>query len=80
MKTLSLRLDRGLDRWLTEEAKRLGRTKSALIRETLDQVRTGKAKRRPSFHDRAKDFCGLIKGGPKDLSKNTRKYLAGFGE
>jgi hypothetical protein len=80
MKTLCLRIDRTLDRWLTDEAKRLGRTKSDLIRETLDRQRNGKPKRSPSVHELAKDYCGIIKGGPRDVSTNMRKYLAGFGK
>ena len=76
MKTLTLRIDASLDRWLTEEAKRLGRTKSALVREALLRQRNGA---RPlSVHDRMKEVCGIIKG-PRDLSTNP-KYLEGFGE
>lgn len=76
MKTLTLGIDASLDRWLTEEAKRLGRTKSALVREALLRQRNGA---RPlSVHDRMKEVCGIIKG-PRDLSTNP-KYLEGFGE
>ena len=76
MKTLTLRIDASLDRWLTEEAKRLGRTKSALVREALLRQRNGA---RPlSVHDRMKEVCGIIKGR-RDLSTNP-KYLEGFGE
>ena len=77
MKTLTLRIDASLDRWLTEEgANALGRTKSALVREALLRQRNGA---RPlSVHDRMKEVCGIIKG-PRDLSTNP-KYLEGFGE
>jgi predicted DNA-binding protein len=78
MKTLTLRLDAGVDQWLTEEAKRLGRTKSEIVRAAILQQRNGK--RQLSVHDRMKNVCGTIKGAPRDLSSNLRKYLKGFGE
>jgi hypothetical protein len=78
MKTLTLRIDPTLDRWLTDEAKRLGRTKSQVVRDVLVHHKSGK---RPlTVHDRMKDVCGIIKSGPRDTSANTRKYLKGFGE
>jgi predicted transcriptional regulator len=76
MKTLTLRIQEPLDRWLDEEAKRLGRTKSEIVREAIMQRRNG---RKPlSLHDRMKDVCGIIKG-PRDLSTNS-KHFEGFGE
>lgn len=76
VKTLTLRIDGEMDRWLAAEAKRLGRTKSEIVRRALKQQRNGK---KPlSLHDRMKDFCGIIKG-PRDLSTNP-KYMEGFGE
>jgi predicted transcriptional regulator len=78
MKALTLRIDPTLDRWLADEAKRLGRTKSQVVREALAQQRNGK--RALSVHDRMKDVCGSIKAGPRDTSANIRKYLKGFGE
>jgi len=78
MKTLTLRIDPALDSWLTDEAKRLGRTKSQVVREALVHQRNGK---KPlTVHDRMKDVCGIIKAGPRDTSANIRKYLKGFGE
>jgi len=78
VKTLTLRIDPALDRWLTDEAKRVGRTKSQLVREALVHHKNGK--KLVSVHDRMKDVCGIIKGAPRDVSANTRKYLKGFGE
>ena len=76
MKTLTLRIDAALDRWLADEAKRLGRSKSEIVREAIVHRRNGK---KPlSLHDKMKDVCGIIKG-PRDLSTNP-KYLEGFGE
>jgi len=37
----------------------------------------------PATEDRPRrelSFIGSIKGGPRDLARNTDKYLAGFGE
>jgi predicted transcriptional regulator len=76
MKTLTLRINDPLDRWLAEEAKRLGRTKSEIVREAIMQRRNGQ---KPlSLHDRMKDVCGIIKG-PRDLSTNP-KHFEGFGQ
>jgi hypothetical protein len=76
MKTLTLRIQDSLDQWLTQEAHRLGRSKSEIVRETL--VRANKGRKKVSLHDRMKDVCGIVKG-PRDLSTNP-KYLEGFGE
>ena len=77
MKTLTLKIDETLDGWLNQEAKRLGRTKSEIVRQTLSQQRN--EKKMPTLHDRMKDFCGIIKGGSRDLATNP-KYMKGFGE
>src|SRR5258708_4951718 len=42
MKTLTLRLDAGLDGWLKAEAERLGRTKSDIVRAAILRQRNGK--------------------------------------
>ncbi len=76
MKTISLKIDPALDQWLEEEAKKLGRTKSEIAREALDQRRQGLKKQ--SIHELMQEFCGSIKGGPKDFATH-RKYLKGFG-
>ena len=76
MKTISLKIDERLNHWLANEARRLGRTKSDIAREALEQKRNGGGRR--SLHDIMQDVCGVIKGGPKDYASN-RKYLRGFG-
>ena len=78
VKTVTLRVDRALDGWLAHEAKRLGKTKSEVIRDALAQHKS--RRRRASIHDGMKDVCGTIKKAPRDVSRNTRKYLKGFGE
>jgi hypothetical protein len=76
MKTISLKVDDALNGWLEAEARKLGRSKSALAREALEQRRKGTGGR--SIHDVMKDVCGIIKGGPRDMSTN-KKYMKGFG-
>jgi len=77
VKTLTLRIDGPLAQWLAEEAKRLGRTKSDIVREALIRQRNGE---RPlSLHDRMKDVCGIIKSAPRDVSNNLKKYLKDLG-
>ena len=76
MKTLTLRIQESLDQWLTQEARRLGRTKSEIARQAISRARQGRKKL--SLHDRMKDVCGIIRG-PRDLSTNP-KHLEGFGK
>ncbi len=76
MKTISIKVDDALGHWLEHEAKQLGRSKSDIAREALECHRNGR--RGQSIHDIMKDFCGRIKGGPKDYASN-KKYLKGFG-
>jgi hypothetical protein len=78
MKTISLKLDDALANWLEGQAKKLGRTKSEIAREALERSRNGQLG--PSAHDIMKDVCGTIKSAPRDVSRNMRKYLKGFGE
>lgn len=76
MKTLTLKIDESLHHWLESEARQVGRTKSELAREALQQWRKGKLG--PSLHDLMKDVCGIIKTGPRDLATN-KKYLKDLG-
>ena len=76
VKTLTVKIDASLDHWLADEAKRSGRTRSQVAREALEQRRNGRQGQ--SIHEAMKDFCGVIKGGPKDYATN-KKYLKGLG-
>lgn len=76
MKTLTLKINESLDNWLATEAERLGRTKSEIAREALERRRAGEGT--GSLYDLARDLCGVIKGGPRDVSTN-KKYLKGMG-
>jgi hypothetical protein len=78
VKTISLKIDEGLDRWLQDEAQRLRRSKSEIARQALQHQRDGK--QGPSVHDIMKDVCGSIKDGPRDVARNQRKYMKGFGQ
>jgi hypothetical protein len=78
VKTITLRIDPALDRWLEEEARRLGRTKSELVREALLQRRNGK--KQASVHSLMRGVCGSIKGAPRDVSSNLKKYLKDLGQ
>ncbi|MCB1124866.1 MAG: CopG family transcriptional regulator [Verrucomicrobiae bacterium] len=76
MKTVSVKLPETLASWLSQRSKALGRTQSDLVREALEQQRTGAGE--PSCHDLMEDFCGSF-AGPVDLSTNPR-HLEGFGQ
>ena len=77
MKTISLTIDPALHGWLAKESKRLGRSKSAITRDALEQSR--RKKDAPSCHELMQDVCGSLRSGVKDLATN-RKYMKGFGE
>ena len=73
METVTLKLDRKHIKLLSEQAKAVGHSRAAVVRDLIDRY-LGK-KIRPSVHDLAKDLCGCVKG-PSDMS--TRK-LKGYG-
>ena len=73
METVTLKMDRKHIALLREQAKALGRSQAAIVRDLIDQHLL--PKKRPSLHDLAKDYCGSV-SGPPDLS--TRK-LTGYG-
>jgi hypothetical protein len=76
MKTISVKLPAPLAEWLTRQANDRGQSRSALVREALEQQRKGNGK--ASCHDLLGDLCGSLKG-PRDLSTNP-KYLEGLGK
>lgn len=71
---LTIRLDETHTRLLEEEAKRTNRSKSAIVRQALEEHLT---KQRPNARDGLADYVGIV-SGPSDLSTN-RKYLQGLG-
>ena len=61
---------------------RLGLQPGTHLRVVPDEV-THVVTDEPATEDRPRrelSFIGSIKGGPRDLARNTDKYLAGFGE
>ena len=59
--------------WLKNRARTRGCSKAVIVRDLIDQQRTGKAAK--SLHDRMRDLCGTLNGS-KDLSK---RKLKGYG-
>ena len=79
MKTLSLRLSDPLDSRLTSLARKRGQTKSAVVRDILEEFLGDNRKASSaSCLDLAGDLVGCIQG-PGDLSVN-KKYMGGFGK
>ena len=73
METVTLKMDRKHIALLKGQAKALGRSQAAIVRDLIDQHLA--KKKRPSLHDLAKDYCGSV-SGPSNMS--TRK-LKGYG-
>jgi hypothetical protein len=73
VETVTLKLERKQIALLKEQAKALGRSQAAVVRDLIDQHLA--SKKRPSLYERAKEFCGSV-SGPSDMS--TRK-LTGYG-
>lgn len=75
MKTLTMKVPDGLLAWLEGEAKRVGRPKSSLAREILQQQRQRKPQSALAL---AADLCGCAQSGLGNLARN-KKHLRGFG-
>lgn len=80
MNTISLKLPKALNAKLAITAKRRGASKSAIVREAIEDyfARNGTA-RSLSVGEIAKDLRGCVDGGPRDLSYN-KKHMKGFGK
>ena len=77
MKVLSLRVPESLDRKLSSVVKRRHISKSAAVREALEQyLNESYELRSGSFLELAGDLVGCVKDAPTDLSVNP-KYLVG---
>ena len=78
MKTVSLKLPGELALKLEAAAKKRGTSKSAVMREALEEFfARGNGARVLSFLDLAGDLIGCVEG-PADLSTNN-KYMEGYG-
>lgn len=81
MKTLTVKLPDELALRLAKRAKRLGVSKSALLRESLEREFQGEnsaVEEEPSAYDLMKDGFGCVDSGIGDLSTNP-KHMEGFG-
>ena len=79
MKTLTVKVPEELDLKLAAVAKKLGESKSNLIRTAIEHVViSSSAITANSCLDLAMDLVGSAEG-PKDLSHN-KKYFAGYGQ
>lgn len=80
MKTMTVKLPDELAVRLEKRAKRLGVSKSSLLRESLErEFREGSAvEEEPSMYDLVKDDLGCFDSGLGDLSTNP-KHMEGFG-
>lgn len=80
MKTLTIKVPDELARRLEQRAKRSGRSKSSLARESIerDLDRDSAVEEPPSVYDLVKDDLGCVDSGVTDLSTNP-KHMEGFG-
>jgi hypothetical protein len=79
MKTVTVRVPEELELKLAAVAKKMGVTKSNLIRSAIEHiVKSGHAVTADSCLDSAKDLVGSVEG-PMDLS-HDKTHFAGFGQ
>lgn len=80
MKTLSIKISDELALRLERRAKRYGRSKSDLARESIERGLAGDSalEEAPSLYDMIKDDLACVDSGVDDLSTNP-KHMEGFG-
>src|SRR6266496_5504555 len=79
MKTISLKLPAPLANWLAKRANELGRSRSDMVRQALEEQRQGKNNRgEKSCAELMAEFGGFFRG-PRDLSTNP-KYMRDLGK
>ena len=79
MTTITCKIPRQLDALLAAEARKKRVSKSQLVREAIqERFKRQKSKQPPRAIDLVRDLCGVIKGGPRDMSSNP-KYLEDLG-
>ena len=83
MKTITIKVSEELDAQLAKRAKRLGVSKSEVVREALKQNLNGNdsntVEEEPSAYDVLKDDLGCFDSGIGDLSTNPM-HMKGFGK
>ena len=79
MKAMCLKVPDPLYARLTAAARQRRTSKSALVREALDQwAQQPAVQKTPTCLDLARDLMGCVKSGPRDLSYN-KEHMKGFG-
>jgi predicted transcriptional regulator len=75
MNTISLKLPKALLDRVEEEARNRRRSKSAVIRDCLDEsLRSARGPKQPTCADLARHLAGSVRG-PRDLAANKDRYL-----
>ena len=75
-----VRLDSKTKTLIEQLAKRIGRTKSEVIREALTALATERRRsaQRPTPYEAMEPLLGCAKGGPKRLSERTTERFSQF--
>jgi predicted transcriptional regulator len=79
MKTLVVRIDDALDAKLERWASVRAKTKSALVRETLQNALSTSVEGQDSAYDKMLGGLGVVRSGIHDLASNP-EHLKGFGK
>lgn len=80
MTTITCKVPEKLAAQLDALARTERRSKSAVVREALEErLKTKRRRGQVTAYDLVKHLCGSIKDGPSDLATNP-KYMEGFGE
>jgi hypothetical protein len=78
LRTITVKLPKGLARRVATSVRRRGTTTSSLVREALEESLNGAAERTtPTCLDLCEDLSGSL-SGPPDLSSNVSR-LKGYG-
>jgi len=79
MTTITCKIPDDLNARLEAEAARKLLPKSALVRDALERsLKHRKGSPRQTAFDSVKNLCGIVRGGPADISTNP-KYMKDFG-
>jgi len=79
MTTITCKVPEELAARLDALARTERRSKSAVVREALeDRLKAQRRRGQVTAYDLVKHLCGSIKDGPSDLATNP-KYMEGFG-
>ena len=80
MTTITCKVPEKLAAQLEALARSQRRSKSAVVREALeDRFKTKRSRGSVVAFDLVKHLCGSLKGGPSDLATNP-EHMKGFGE